>query len=247
MALRRMYFSFSEVYDSSDSLPGIIRQQKHLFLRRNNVGGNRDVEDYPALFRVEQPTSRVPPADNSWYNIVSASIDCYDPCKWKAGFWFHPVTPALSSFQIKTLPHLRTELCRICLCTLMMPGNATVYYNGHNFGTESQRTFPAGRPGRCARWYLWNAGLTTLVDLFAIGMATGNYRQDWLETNNYAFERQGSALVMLSSNTQAGYDSRTIDVTFASPARHCLNKLEMPTARSQIRTGNIPQLLIVNS
>ena len=95
-----------------------------------------------------------------------------------------------------------------------MPGNATVYYNGHNFGTESQRNFPdEGREDALGGAY--GSSLTTLVDL-RNRYGRGNYRQDWLETNSYAFERQGSALIMLSNDTTAGYDSRTIDVTFAA-------------------------------
>ena len=137
--------------------------------------------------------------------------------------------------------------------TLLMPGNAMVYYNGHNFGTEAQRSFPNdGREDAIGGVY--GNTLTTLLDL-RNRYGRGNYREDWLETNSYAFERQKSALVMLSNNTStsngtgnpaSSYDERTIDVTFA-PGTPLIELTGNAHGTVADPLGTIPQLLIVKA
>jgi hypothetical protein len=233
-------FSFSEVYDSSDSLLESY-VNKSIYSSGSNVGGNRDVEDYPLYFAMESNLSGNT-SQNNWYNVVSASIDCYDPSNGT-----QDLTPSgntgvkFVSNQDVGAPTLDSVAYAY---TLMMPGNATVYFNGHNFGTEAQRNFPDdGREDALGGAY--GSSLTTLVDL-RNRYGRGNYRQDWLETSNYAFERQGSALIMLSNNTTAGYDSRTIDVTFA-PGTPLLEQTGNAHGSVADPQGNIPQMLVVNS
>ena len=234
-------FSFSEVYDSSGSLLTSYVNKSIYSSGANTVGGNRDVEDYPLYFAMDSNLTGTT-ANNNWYNVVSASIDCYDPSNGS-----QDLTPSGStgvkfvSNQDVGAPSLDSVAYAY---TLMLPGNAMVYYNGHNFGTESQRNFPdEGREDALGGAY--GSALTTLVDL-RNRFGRGNYRQDWLETNQYAFERQGSALVMLSNNTTAGYDSRTIDVTFAA-GTPLIEQTGNAHGSVADPLGNIPQLLIVNA
>jgi alpha-amylase len=234
---RENVFSFSEVYDGSDSL---VDSYVSKSIYSGGVG-NRDVEDYPLYFAMASNLTGTT-SNNNWYNVVSASVDCYDPSNGT-----QDLTPSgntgvkfVSNQDVNGISLSSVAYAYI----LMMPGNAMVYYNGHNFGTEAQRTFPDdGREDALGGAY--GAGLTTLVDL-RNRFGRGNYRQDWLETSNYAYEREGSALVMLSNSTQAGYDSRTIDVTFApgTPLIEQTGNAHGTTADPQ---GNIPQLLIVNA
>ncbi len=233
-------FSFSEVYDSSGSLLTSY-VNKSIYSSGSNVGGNRDVEDYPLYFAMDSNLSGNT-SQNSWYNVVSASIDCYDPSNGTQDLTPSGATGVkFVANQDVGAPTLDSVAYAY---TLMMPGNATVYYNGHNFGTESQRSFPNDGRGD-ALGGTYGTSLTTLVDL-RNRYGRGNYRQDWLETNNYAFERQGSALVILSNNTQAGFDSRTIDVTFA-PGTPLLEQTGNAHGSTADPHGDIPQLLIVNS
>jgi alpha-amylase len=227
-------FSFQEVYDSSTSLLQSYIN-KSVFSSGSNVGGDRDVYDFPLFFAMQSNLTGTT-ANNSWYNIVDASIDLNDD-----GLMNGSQGVKFVSSQDNGAPSLDSVAYAY---TLMLPGNAMVYYNGHNFGTEAQRNFPQeGREDALGGAY--GSGLTTLVDL-RNRYGTGNYRQDYIETNNLAYERSGSCLVMLSSNTQAGFDSRTIDVTFA-PGTPLLEQTGNAHGSVADPNGDIPQLLIVNS
>jgi len=230
-------FSFSEVYDSSQSL-------NYSYVDKSIYSGgvsNRDVEDYPLYFAMASNLTGTT-SNNNWYNVVSASVDCYDPSNGT-----QDLTPS-GNTGVKFVSNQDVDGISLDSVAyayiLMMPGNAMVYYNGHNFGTEAQRSFPNdGREDALGGAY--GTALTTLVDL-RNRYGRGNYRQDYLSVNNYAFEREGSALIMLSNNTQAGYDPVTIDVTFA-PGTPLLEQTGNAHGATTDPQGNIPQLLIVNS
>ena len=234
-------FSFSEVYDGSQSLNYSYVNKSAEYTNASTIGGNRDVEDYPLYFAMEDNLTGTT-SSNNWYNVVSASVDCYDPSNGTQDLTPSGTTGVkFVSNQDVSAPTLDSVAYAY---TLMMPGNAMVYYNGHNFGTEAQRTFPDdGREDALGGAY--GTALTTLLDL-RNRYGTGNYRQDWLDTNDYAFERQGSALIMLNNNTQAGYVPVTIDVTFA-PGTPLLEQTGNAHGATADPLGNIPQLLIVNA
>ncbi len=230
-------FSFSEVYDSNEALlqSYINKNISSASTSYQAVGGNRDVYDFPLFFAMQSNLTGTT-ANNSWYNVVGASIDLNDDglMDGSQGVKFvqsqDDGAPALSSVAYAY--------------TLMLPGNAMVYYSGHEFGTEAQRSFPQdGREDALGGVY--GTQITTLVDL-RNRYGRGNYRQDWLTTNSYAYERTGSCLVMLSNNTQAGYDAETIDVTFA-PGTPLLEQTGNAHGANSDPLGNIPQLLIVNA
>jgi alpha-amylase len=234
---RENIFSFGEVYDSSDSL---VDSYVSKSIYSGGIG-NRDVEDYPLYFAMASNLTGTT-SNNNWYNVVSASVDCYDPANGT-----QDLTPS-GNTGVKFVSNQDVDGISLSSVAyayiLMMPGNATVYYNGHNFGTEAQRSFPNdGREDALGGAY--GTALTTLVDL-RNRFGRGNYRQDWLDTNNYAYERQGSALVMLSNNTQAGYDAVTIDVAFA-PGTPLIEQTGNAHGAVADPQGNIPQLLVVNA
>jgi hypothetical protein len=234
---REQVFSFGEVYDSSNAL---LESYVDKSIYSGSIA-NRDVEDYPLYWAMAANLTGTT-SNNNWYNVVSASVDCYDPSNGS-----QDLTPS-GNTGVKFVSNQDVDGISLDSVAyayiLMMPGNAMVYYNGHNFGTESQRTFPNdGREDALGGAY--GAGLTTLLDL-RNRFGRGNYRQDWIETNNFAYEREGSCLVMLSNNTQAGFDSRTIDVTFA-PGTPLLEMTGNAHGSVADPHGDIPQLLIVNS
>lgn len=228
-------FNFSEVYDGSPSLLQSYINKDINPSAPNQVGGNDDVYDFPLFFAMQQNLSGNT-SQNNWYNVVNASIDTADDGKMNGSQGVKFVSsqdngpPALGSVAYAY--------------TLMLPGNAMVYYNGHNFGTEADRNFPQeGREDALGGVY--GTAITNLVDL-RNRFGRGDYRQDYISTDNYAFERSGSALVLLSNNTQAGFDSRTIDVTFA-PGTPLLEYTGNAHSSISDPHGDIPPLLIVNS
>jgi hypothetical protein len=228
-------FSFSEVFDSSQSLlqSYVNKNSSSAANVYQAVVGNRDVYDFPLLFAMQNNLTGTT-SNNNWNNVVGASIDLNDDglLNGSQGVKFvqsqDSAPPALSSVAYAY--------------TLLLPGNAMVYYNGHEFGTEAQRSFPQeGREDALGGTY--GTAITTLVDL-RNRYGRGNYRQDWLSTNSYAYERSGSCLVMLSNDTTAGYDAETIDVTFPV-GTPLLEQTGNAHGTNSDPLGNIPQLLIV--
>src|SRR4030095_16369810 len=96
---------------------------------------------------------------------------------------------------------------------LMMPGNTTVYFNGREFGDN--RDFP--KPGRSDAVSVGRGSLLTRLVAARNTHGRGNYAERWDGTDGlFAFERGGSALVLLSNRGDAGFDSRTLtNVGFA--------------------------------
>src|SRR5204862_5474086 len=99
--------------------------------------------------------------------------------------------------------------------TLMRPGNALVYYNAKEFGED--REFPAdGRGDALGGFY--GDQIKKLVDL-RNRYGRGNYLPRIQEKELLAYEREKSAVVMLSNRTDAGFDTRTIQTSFPAGTR----------------------------
>ena len=133
--------------------------------------------------------------------------------------------------------------------TLMMPGNAIVYFNAHEFGSEAQRNFPQDGRGDALGGMYGNA-ITTLVQIRNV-YGQGNYHQLDLEKENYAFERQGASITLLSNRLDAGFDSRTFQTDFA-PGTYLeeLTGNAASTFTNPVRTDgsrDIPQILQVDA
>jgi hypothetical protein len=90
----------------------------------------------------------------------------------------------------------------------MLPGNAIVYHNARG----SSGDFPKDGRGD-ALGGLFGNRITRLVEIRNTH-GRGDYREAWIEKELFAYERQGSAVVLLSNRRDAGFDSRTLDVSF---------------------------------
>jgi alpha-amylase len=238
-------FSFSEVYDgsSSDLQPYILKNINPS--DPGTIGGNRDVLDFPLFFAMQQNLSGNG-YQNDFRNMMNASVDTNDD-----GLMNGSQGVKFVSSQDNQGAYLDNVAYAF---TLMTPGNAIVYDNGHEFGTG--RSFP--QPGRSdALGGMYGDTITTLVDL-RNRYGRGNYIPETIdasdgngyqyEQNQFAFERQGSCLVLLSNRTDAGYDTRTVHTDFPG-GTYLLEQTGNAAAAGTDSNGNsyIPQLLQVNS
>ena len=94
---------------------------------------------------------------------------------------------------------------------LLRPGNAIVYHNAKEFGDD--RDFPKDGRGDALGGLHGNA-VTTLVNLRNTH-GRGNYLPRVLEKESLVYEREKSALVVLSNRLDGGFDSRTVQTSFA--------------------------------
>jgi hypothetical protein len=228
-------YGFSEVYDGNPS-----HVQNYISLNDNNYGAsstvesNHDALDFPLYFAMNANLNAFnggfgQSGGNNWNNVVHASLDYNDNGLIDGSEGVKFVNDQDGGIPAPGLVQVAYAY------TLMLPGQAVVYYNGQNFNNESSKTvtsgnFPEGGasdPKDAGMGALGgnfatnvqdsqysNTPLPTLVDL-RNRYGRGNYHQDWLEQNLYAFERQDSCLVLLSNTTDAGYDSRSFNVHFA--------------------------------
>jgi alpha-amylase len=226
-------FSFSEVFTSD--LPTISQYIRKDINPANpgTIGGNRDALDFPLFFAMQQNLSGNG-LQNDFNGMVNASLD-----NQLGGAHNGSAGVKFVSSQDNGPPTLGNVAYAY---TLMTPGNAVVYFNGHEFGNN--RNFPQDGRGDALGGVYGNT-IPTLVDL-RNRYGRGNYRQDFLEKENFAFERTGAALVMLSNRTDAGYDSRTINVAFA-PGTPLLEQTGNAHGAGSDPHGDIPQLLVVNA
>lgn len=194
-------FSYSEVFDGS-------RSYLQSFVKKNidpndvgRIGGNRDVLDFPMHFAMKQNLSGNG-IQNDWNLMVNAGMDFHDD-------GIHNGSSGVMFVQSHDEhgPHLGNVAHAFML---MHPGNAVVYMNGKEFGEN--RDFPKDGRGD-ALGGVFGDRIKDLVEIRNTH-GRGDYKERWKEKENFAFEREGSALVLLSNRTDGGYDSRTVDVSF---------------------------------
>jgi alpha-amylase len=233
-------FAFSEVYDGS--IPYL-----QSFIKKNinpndpgTIGGNRDVLNFPAFFAMQTYLSSNG-VQNDWTKLLAEdNLDESDDGlrNGSAGVRF-------ASSHDNGPPGLGNVAYAY---TLMMPGNAIVYFNAHQFGSSAERSFPQDGRGD-ALGGMYGNQIPTLVQIRDV-YAQGNYHQRFLEKENYAFEREGASITLLSNRGDAGYDSRTIQTAFA-PGTYLeeLTGNAASTFTNPVRPDNsrdIPQILQVN-
>lgn len=227
-------FSFSEVYDGNKPfLQSYIRKDINPSTP-GVIGGNRDVLDFPLFFAMrDNLTSNG--LVNSWFNIVNASIDVQDD-----GY-------ANNGSQGVAFVHSHDNggaaLNNVAHAYMLMrPGNANVYYNAKQFGNG--RPFPLDGRGDALGGFYGNA-ITTLVNI-RNGYGRGNYNPRLTEKEILIYERENSALVVLSNRTDGGYDERTVNTAF--PIGTPLIELTGNSANPTIDPlGDFPEVLIVNN
>ncbi len=235
-------FTFTEVYTGTASTIQQYISKTALTNPANTVGGDRDALDFPLYFAMASNLSgngTFGGGQNNWYNVVDASLDYADD-----GLMNGSSGVKFVSDQDVPAPTLSNVAYAY---TLMLPGNATVYYNGQNFSNESSNSsggeFPQGGSSDSFDGALTalggpfasqtgtynlnplgggatypNGSVAALVDL-RNRFGRGDYREDWIEQNLLAYERVGSAIVLLSNATSSttsngDYDSRTFDTEF---------------------------------
>ncbi len=168
----------------------------------NTIGGNRDALDFAQFWPVKQNLSSNG-LGNDWRNVVYEGLDVFDDglVNGSSGVVF-----------VESHDDFGPDLIHTAYAySLLRPGNAVVHYNADEH-SNPLRDFP--KDGRFNALGNGDDRITKLVDL-RNRYGRGDYRERFLEKENYAYERSKSALVLLSNRSDAGFDSRTIAVDFA--------------------------------
>ncbi len=205
-------YSFSEIFDGdTGTLQGYIRRDlpnsQAISPSNTTVGGNRDALDFPLFFAMRDNLTGTT-GNNNWHGIRNASQDLQDDGlrNGSQGVSFvqnHDDIPGGT-------PYLQNVAYAY---TLMRPGEAIVYLNAKEFGEG--RPFPEdGKVDALGGFY--GDTITKLVDI-RNAYGRGNFNERWVDdafnpngfSNIYVYERSKSAIVGLSSRTDAVVETRT--------------------------------------
>jgi hypothetical protein len=206
-------FTFIETgYDTPAFLQESIRDDINSG-NLSQVGGNRDALDFN-LFAALNGNLTANGLANNWHNIRTASIDLNDD-----GLTNGSQGVAFAQSHDELGPFLQNVAYAY---TLMLPGNAIVYQNSHQFGFE--RDFPRGGKDDALGGF-YGETITTLVGIRS-SHGRGNFRERWIDqafasdgfSNVYIYERENSAVVALNSRNDSFVETRTIDTAFAPGA-----------------------------
>jgi alpha-amylase len=229
----RHVFSYSEVFDGNTEY--LLTHVKKTINPNDpgRIGGNRDTLDFASYFAMKANLEDYG-TSGAWYNIRNADLDFADDQKHNgsAGVKFVNNHDVFAPYKLNNVAHAYA---------LMMPGNATVYFNGKEFGDN--RDFP--KDGRGDALSVGSGSvITDLVDIRNTH-GRGDYRERWIDNEGlYIFERSSSAVVGLSNRGDGGYDQRTVRVDFA-PGTHLL-ELTGNAASGLVDPGNdIPEVVTV--
>ncbi len=204
-------FSYSEVFDGD---PQYLLSHVKKTINPNDpgrIGGNRDTLDFKLYFAMKENLEQYG-TSNAWYNIKDADLDyaADNAHNGSHGMKFVNNHDVFAPYKLNNVAHAYT---------LMMPGNAAVYFNGKEFGDN--RDFP--KPGRDDALSVGGNG-SVITDLVEIRNThgRGDYRERWVDNEGlFVFERSSSAVVGLSNRGDRGFDQRTVRVDFA-PGTHLL-------------------------
>ena len=239
----RNVFAFGEYLDGDRSkVQTVIRKD---ITSLTTVGGNRDALDFPLFFAMRDNLSSTA-ANNNWHKIRNASQDVQDDGlnNGSQGVAF------VSSHDDDAGAYLRNVAYAF---TLMRPGRALVYTNGHEFGTQAQRPFPKEGQLDALGGFYGNT-ITKLTELRNTH-GRGNFSERWVDdafnpngfSNVYVYERQNGALVALNSAFGTTVDVRTPVQTSFAAGTH-LVELTGNAADPQVDVNNsIPETLVVNA
>lgn len=203
---QRQVFSFSEVYDGSHAAlqPYVVKSINPA--DPGTIGGNRDTLDFSLFFALRGNLNR-DGTNNSWYNVQNAALDYNDD---------HLHNGSQGVMFVSSHDDVGPEMDNVGYAyTLMHPGNAIVYFNGKEFGDG--RNFPKNGRGD-ALGGMYGDAITNLVEIRNTH-GRGNYHELWIEKENLAYEREGSAIVMLNNRGDAGFDTRTFQTHFPEGTR----------------------------
>ena len=227
-------FSFSEAFDGSRSLLQSYIKKNAGQVTGNTVGGNRDALDFPLFFAMRDNLSSNGLA-NDWRNVVNASQDVQDDGLANNGSQGVSFVQSHDEFGpvLTNVAHAYA---------LMRPGNAIVYFNAKEFGTN--RSFPKdGRGDALGGFYGDRA--TRLVNIRNTH-GRGNYIPRVLEKELLAYEREKSAVVFLNNRGDSGFDTRTIQTSFA-PGTKLIDLTGNATNAAIDPTNAMPDVVTVNA
>lgn len=224
-------FAFGEYYDSSyDAIQSTIRKDINP-ATPNTVGGNRDALDFPQFFALKSNLSNNG-LQNDWRNVVNSSIDLNldGTANGSQGVSF-----------VSSHDNTGADLSNVAYAyTLLRPGNANVYFNGHEFGAN--RDFPQDGRGD-ALGGQFGTVVTNLVDI-RLRYSEGNYNNLLTEKETLIVERADSLLAGYSNRGDSGYDSRTVHTSF-KPGTPLIELTGNASDTSLDPNDNIPALLVV--
>jgi alpha-amylase len=237
---QRNVFAFGEYYDGNANNivnADVVRKD---ISNAATLGGNRDSLDFPLFFALRDNLSGNG-LQNDWRNVYQASLDYHADPNGTGGGLLN------GSMGVKFVESPdngnAVYLDNVAYAyTLMMPGNALVYSNPHEFGNG--HNFPAGGRGDTMGG-LYGDRLTTLVTL-RNEYGRGNYRTRLIEKEDYAFERSKSAIVLLSNRGDSGFDARTIPTDF-EPGQFLIELTGNAASATEDLNNDIPELLTVNA
>lgn len=238
---QRSVFQFQEVFSGdSNLLQSLTRKSAQ---SGDTTNPNRDVLDFPMWFAMRDNLSSNG-GQNNWYNIRNSSQDNRDDGLAHNG--------SQSIHFVNNHDEGGVYLSNVAYAwTMMQPGNAYVYFKGDEFKRPGNSSFflKDGRGDALGGQY--GNLITKLVDI-RNSYGRGNFAERYIDggsfSNIYAFERVGSSVVGLSSDTSGAgvtsFDERTMYCAFVPGTR--LIELTGNAADSAVDpNGQIPELITV--
>lgn len=200
---KKSVFSFGENFDTN-------KAYLQTYIRKDTTGNltrNRDTKDFPLYYALQQNLTSNG-INNSWFNVVNASVDSQDDGIANNGSQGVGFVQSADSFG--------PDLSNVAYAySLMRPGNQIVYFNAKEFGDS--RPFPKDGRGD-ALGGLYGDTITKLTNLRNTH-GRGNYIERWINKENLIYERDKSAIVGLSNRTDNGYDTYTVQTNFGAGTR----------------------------
>ncbi len=229
----REVFSFSESAstDRANLMSQFVRKDIGA-IPASQIAGNRDALDFAQFWPIKNNLSSNGTA-NDFRSMAYAGLDVYDDGK---------VNGSSGVVFVQSHDDFGPDMMNVAYAfSLMRPGNAIVYYNAYEH-YDPLRSFP--KPGRGDALGNFGSTITTLVDL-RNRYGRGDYRERFIEKENYAFERSNAALVMLSNRNDSGFDARTMAVDFALGTRLVELTGNAARANATMGAGTIPEVVEV--
>ncbi len=244
----KQVFSYSEVYDAD---PAVLHPHVKKDINPNDpgrIGGNRDTLDFKLYFALKENLEHgtQPGWDNwestrgAWYQIKDAALDT-SPAggqgdtlhNGNAGVTFVQSHDVYKPYQLENVAYAYT---------LMMPGNTVVYFNGKEFGDN--REFP--KDGRSDALSVGGGSDLTSILNARNTHGRGNYAERWVDAEGlFAFERESSALTLLSNRTDGGFDSRTLEHVGFAPGTYLVELTGNAADPTRDPFNDIPEVVQV--
>ena len=230
---QKQIFSYCEAFDGNIPFLQTFVKKTIDPSDPGRIGANRDTLDFPFFFAI-QANLTGNGIVNNWFSLHQANLDFSDDGLQNGSSGVKFVIshdkggPGLSSVGYAY--------------ELMLPGNVVVYFNAKEFGPG--RSFPQDGRGD-ALGGTFGGAITQLVNI-RNSHGRGNYIERLLEKENFAFERESSAVVLLSNRLDAGFDSRTLQNLAFAPGTP-LVELTGNAANPTIDPHNdFPEVVVVN-